>query len=116
MKGIDPLRERLSNLLFDHLKKELPALKAELDEMTRRTYIELETLGRSRSTLADQRIYLAELFTSAWDILNMGVNGNYENAFFGSVNIKVAVENEQNTCRLRVVVQHLNIKFAERMR
>jgi hypothetical protein len=26
------------------------------------------------------------------------------------------VENEQNACRLRAVVQHLNIKFAERMR
>jgi hypothetical protein len=116
IKGIFSLRERLSTLLFHHLKQELPALKAELDEITRSTSIELDTFGKSRSTLADQRVYLAELFTSSWVILNMGVSGNYENEFFGRVNTKAAVEEEQNAYRFRAVVQHLNIQFAERMR
>ena len=80
--------------MFYYLKKELPALKAELDKITRRTYIKLKTLKRSCSTLTDQKVYLVELFTSVWDIFNIGINGNYKNAFFDSVNIKIVVENK----------------------
>jgi len=72
----------------------------ELDKITRRTCIELKTLRRNRGTLTDQRVYLVELFTSIWDILNIGVNRNYENAFFGSINIKATVKKEQNAYRL----------------
>ena len=116
MKGVDSLRKRLSKLLFDHLRQELPALKAELDEMTGKTCLELKFLGKRRSTLADKRIYLTELFSSACDIVHMAVTGNYEHAFFGRIDIKAAVEGQSNAHRLRAVVQYLNMQFAERIR
>ncbi|OJD26516.1 hypothetical protein ACJ73_02097 [Blastomyces percursus] len=69
MKGIDSLRERLSQLLFHHLKRELPILKGELDSMARTARMQLQLIGKSRATLADQRVYPAELFSSAYDIV-----------------------------------------------
>ena len=116
IKGITALRTRLSQLLFDHLKRELPALKSELDKMTIENHAQLEDLGKSRATPRDQKIYLTELFTSACETVRMGVNGNYDNTFFGPIDTIAAVDSADNERRLRAVVQYLNMQFAQRMR
>ena len=116
MKGVDSLRQRLSKLLFDHLKRELPQLKAELDEMVESTEADLETLGTHRGTLSEQRVYLTEIFTKAWDLIRMGANGNYENAIFREVDLSSSVDQDDNALRLRAVVQYLNCQFEERIR
>jgi len=116
MKGVDSLRERISMLLYDHLKRELPNLKEELDKMAEESSAELKTLGKSRATLSDQKVFLVELFTSAHELLRNGINGIYESKFFGNVDIKVPVDGDQNAHRLRAVVQYLNIQFAMNMR
>ncbi|PGH20399.1 hypothetical protein AJ80_03544 [Polytolypa hystricis UAMH7299] len=115
MKGIDSLRERVSQLLFHHLKRELPVLKNELDKMTSTIRMEIQSLGRSRPTLGDQRAYLADFFSSAYDIVVMSLNGIYEDGFFGDLNIDGPIDKQENSRRLRAVVQHLNIQFAECM-
>ncbi|KAG8208714.1 Interferon-induced GTP-binding protein Mx [Trichophyton interdigitale] len=115
VKGIDSLRQRLSELLFHHLKKELPILKEELDKMANSVHIELEHLGRSRVTIADQRAYLADFFGSANDLVTMGINGNYEGKFFGTVNVTKNIDAKENSPRLRAVVQYLNSQFADIM-
>ncbi|RDI85785.1 hypothetical protein Vi05172_g4091 [Venturia inaequalis] len=116
MKGIATFRKSLSKLLFDHMKKELPDLKEELEMITARNCEELATLGKSRETLSDQRIYLAEISSSACDLLRQGVEGNYDSAFFGSIDPEEAVVGGQNAYRLRAVIQHLNIEFADLLR
>nr|KMM69066.1 VPS1/SPO15 protein [Coccidioides posadasii RMSCC 3488] len=110
IKGIDSLRGRLSQLLFHHLKRELPILKGELDSMARTAQMQLQLIGKSRATLTDQRVYLAELFSSAYDIVLTSMNGNYEGEFFGRIDITAPIDGETNLCRLRAVVQHLNIR------
>ncbi|OAL71777.1 hypothetical protein A7D00_3807 [Trichophyton violaceum] len=115
IKGIDSLRQRLSDLLFNHLKRELPILKEELDKMATSVHIELERLGRSRATIADQRAYLADFFGSANDLVTMGINGNYEGRFFGAVNVMKNIDAKENSSRLRAVVQYLNSQFANTM-
>ncbi|EGD94406.1 hypothetical protein TESG_01924 [Trichophyton tonsurans CBS 112818] len=116
VKGIDSLRQRLSELLFNHLKKELPILKEELDKMANSVHIELEHLGRSRATIADQRAYLADFFGSTNDLVTMGINGNYEGKFFGTVNVTKNIDAKENSSRLRAVVQYLNSQFADLMK
>lgn len=115
MKGISTLRERLSKLLFDHLKKELPKLKSELDDLAAKVFSEVELLGKSRSTQIEQRVYLTELFTSAYNILQMGIHGNYEDDFFGEVDTTKAIAGDSNAYRLRAVVQFMNSQFAQQM-
>ncbi|PGG98765.1 hypothetical protein GX51_06624 [Blastomyces parvus] len=115
MTGIDSLRERLSHLLFEHLKHELPTLKTELDTMAETVSMELQDLGRSRPTLADQRAYLADFFGSAHDIVVAALDGNYDNPFFGGLSFLIPDYKKDTPRRLRAVVQRLNIQFAEDM-
>jgi hypothetical protein len=114
--GVGFLRDRLSQLLFDHLRRGLPELKEELETMLSNILKELESLGQSREGLAEQRIFLADLATSATNIIRMGCDGNYDASFFGHINVDVAVDAAQNAFRLRAVVQHLNIRFADQIR
>lgn len=114
--GVNHLRDRLSQLLFDHLRKALPDLEEELHIMLSKTVGELDILGKRRESVSDQRFFLAELATSASNIIRMGCDGIYEAPFFGTLDIDASVDAEQNFLRLRAVVQHLNMIFAEHIR
>lgn len=100
MTGITTLRERLSQLLSRHLKQGPPDLKDELDDLVTVTSEELESLGKKRVSLAEQRAYLAELATSTSNVLKMGLDENYENSFFGDIDVTVPVDGKQNHLRL----------------
>lgn len=114
-KGIESLRTRLSALLHNHLKKELPQLKSELLEKLSKTAKELDQLGVKRSTAPEQRMFLTEIGQRINEILKAGVRGQYEFSFFGSVDMKAAVDSHENIRRFRAVVQHLNLGFSDRM-
>jgi hypothetical protein len=114
-KGIETLRSRLSDLLYNHLKTELPHLKSELTEKLKNVSRDLEQLGVKRGTPQEQRIFLTDIGQSINELLKAGVRGQYEFAFFGSVDMKAAVDSPKNVRRFRAVVQHLNLKFSDRM-
>ncbi|KAK7188804.1 hypothetical protein DPSP01_014147 [Paraphaeosphaeria sporulosa] len=114
--GIDSLRERLSKLLLNHLIKELPSLKEEMSTKLQNTVKDIAKLGEKRNTASEQRQMLVKISMHFQDILKSAVKGNYENTFFGPVNIDAAVASAENIRRFRAVIQHLNIKFAENMR
>lgn len=116
MVGIGSLRERLSRILENHLTKELPDLKQELDTLWAENSRKLSSLGEKRSTTAEQKLYLMQVSMEAHDILKLAVQGNYESPFFGSIDTKRAVDAATNLRRLRAVIQYLNLDFAKRMR
>lgn len=115
IKGIETLRSRLSTLLHDHLKKELPHLKQELLEKLADTTKGLSQLGVKRSTPQEQRMFLTDIGQGINELLRAGVRGQYEFPFFGPVDMKSAVDSLQNIRRFRAVVQHLNLSFSDRM-
>ena len=116
--GIDNLRSYLSKLLYNHLTRELPVLRKEIEQMLTGATHELNQLGAKRSTTRDQRIYINEISRRGHDIMQEAVRGSYttEKNFFGKVDTKAEVDSKANLSRLRAVVQHLNRTFAERMR
>ena len=57
-KGIASLRVRLSQLLYKHLKKELPNLQTELNPKHAKTVEDLMQLGEKCSTVAEQKRFL----------------------------------------------------------
>jgi len=116
MVGIDSLRTRLSQLLFKHLRTELPALQKELNDKYREVCHELEQLGESRSTAQEQRRFLMGISTTYQDIVKAAVNGQYEDEFFGDLNPNESVDHPSNMHRVRAVVQYLNLQFAGAMR
>ncbi|KAI7779831.1 hypothetical protein LA080_000329 [Diaporthe eres] len=92
--GIDALRVRLSYLLFEHVKNELPRLQNDLEAALQDAQNELKTLGNPRS------------------------NGNYEHRHFildsdGSESIANPKTATIPTRRLRASVQLDNSKFSE---
>ncbi|PVI06772.1 GTP-binding protein [Periconia macrospinosa] len=114
--GIDSLRERLSKLLLNHLIKELPSLKREMDSKLRETYEAIDELGESRSTFEEQRRELMKVSMQFHGILKAAISGFYEGTFFGAVGLEKGMESPENIRRFRAVAQHLNLKFARDMR
>lgn len=109
--GVTKLRERLSKVLLDHIKWELPALTQEIQEILDRSQQALVRLGDHRATTEEQRMYLlkqSQLFTS---ICKASCDGIYEGSFFGGL-----ASEESRTRRFRAVVQNMNLAFAEKVR
>lgn len=114
-KGIETLRSRLSSLLHDHLKNELPLLKAELVEKLQATSKDLGQLGVKRSTTVEQRLFLTDIGQNINSLLQSAIQGQYYSSFFETVNMKAAVDHVDNIRRFRAVIQHLNLSFSDRM-
>ncbi|KAK6519494.1 hypothetical protein TWF281_003328 [Arthrobotrys megalospora] len=113
MLGVGSLRLRLSRLLRDHLKKELPGLQQELGEILTLTYEDLEKLGESRGTFQEQITYLTKTSMAVQALTEAAIQGRYDNAFFSIDDSEISPEN--NTARLRANVQYYNGEFSRNM-
>ncbi|KAK1809219.1 hypothetical protein LTR12_016413 [Friedmanniomyces endolithicus] len=98
--GIESLRVRLSSLLFDHVKQELPNLRQDLDDALAETDAQLGKLG-------------ASLFGD-----HQSCRGRtYENAYFqNQPESTFDVDSPASVRRFRAAIQQVNRKFAEEIR
>jgi hypothetical protein len=113
--GIEPLRFRLSGLLFQHIKQELPKLREELEKIYEETKLGLQNLGQERSMTRQQKEYLMHLSLQFYDLTKAGVNGYYESDYFGKMVIRSGFGSTLQERRLRAAIQLLNVKFARNM-
>ncbi|KAI0395216.1 interferon-induced GTP-binding protein Mx [Xylariaceae sp. FL0594] len=95
-RGIDTLRLRLSRLLLEHVKAELPHLRGEAESALQGAKSEMSLLGSSRGTIEECRSYLVHLSMACYEICKAGVQGHYEDGFF-----RVQEENQKFSERLR---------------
>ena len=105
------MRERLSKVLLDHIKSELPALIREIQDILDESQQSLERLGDHRGTLDQQRLYLLKHSQHFTTICKASCDGIYEHSFFRDL-----ASEESRTRRFRAVVQNLNLAFAEKIR
>ncbi|KAL3424262.1 dynamin family protein [Phlyctema vagabunda] len=110
--GIETLRRRLATLLFDHVKRELPNLRQEIEEALADTKNRLTQMGTRRSNYLDCRSYLSDLNLQIYEVCKSAVHGYYEGAYFH----KSAHQGPLTLSRLRAVVQYMNTRFAENVR
>lgn len=116
-KGIDTLRSRLSLLLFEHVKHELPKLRVDLEEALSAAKKQLSTMGESRTKTSECKDFLSQLSLEYYETCKAAVNGHYEGEYF-----HIGTSNDFSpTCptslrRLRAVVQLMNIGFANTIR
>jgi len=73
--GIESLRVRLSSLLFDHVKRELPNLRQDLDDALAETDAQLGKLGASRASAIECRNYLTSLSLQCLEITKAAADG-----------------------------------------
>ncbi|KAI0805931.1 interferon-induced GTP-binding protein Mx [Xylaria sp. FL0064] len=97
--GIDALRTRLSVLLFEYVKHELPKLRQDLEEALREAHEERDLLGAPQCSSEECRSYLAQLSLDYYELCK---------AAFSKSNTAVI--------RLRAVIQQLNTDFAKTFR
>ncbi|KAH0423710.1 dynamin family protein [Colletotrichum camelliae] len=117
MVGIEALRARLSQLLFEHVKAELPQLSEDPERVLQIDRHELNMLGDMRSTPTACRVYLAQLSMECQEICKASLNGNYEHEYFKmGAEETFSLERKSTIARLRAAVQYSNSKFAEELR
>ncbi|KAI9768061.1 MAG: hypothetical protein M1840_005095 [Geoglossum simile] len=114
--SIEPLRVRLSGLLFKHIRRELPKLRKDINEKLEETAKGLGQLGERRSTAADAKQYLMRLSMSFYETTRASIGGNYESDYFSKVENILHSAATLNTRRLRAMIQYLNTEFAMEMR
>lgn len=109
--GISALREKLSKILFDQIRDELPMLLEDIEGKISDCRGTLARLGPNRDGFDQQRLFLLQISQEFQGISKAALDGSYGHSFFGeprSVN--------GYTKRLRAVVQNLNVEFAESIR
>jgi hypothetical protein len=103
-------------LLFEHIKKELPNLRTELDKKLAETAKELQRLGAQRSTVDEQRQYLMKLSMLFYDIAKAGLHGHYDAEYFADKEDFEDAVKQLRARRLRAMVQYMNKRFAAQLR
>ncbi|KAK5060218.1 hypothetical protein LTR84_010103 [Exophiala bonariae] len=112
--GIDALRARLTFILFENFKRELPNLTRELESAVTETTSQLRKLGDGLATTSPRhsRSYLTRLSMDCVEISNAAINGNYESLYFhGDSHETSSLKSASSIKRLRTVIQHLNRDF-----
>ncbi|KAF8243575.1 Dynamin family protein [Wilcoxina mikolae CBS 423.85] len=111
--GITTLRTRLSKLLYDHIKAELPKVCHDIQAALDHCRKELEKLGPKRGSVDEQRMFLTHLSMKFLHLCKEAVDGIYEDKFFGD---SVPVKEEDIPKRLRALVQNMGLDFAKTFR
>lgn len=115
--GIDSLREKLSGILFRHIKQELPKLDADLNDALADSKQQLSLLGKRRSTPEDCREYLMQLSLNFHTVCGAAVKGQYEGPHFGYDSTEdFTTDSRSAVRRLRAMVQSMNAKFSKNLR
>lgn len=76
--GVKALKPFLGQLLYEHIRREFPALVKEIEALYRETQQKLEALGSSRQTPTEQRQYLTRLANRYQHNVEDALRGNYD--------------------------------------
>lgn len=117
--GIDALRVRLSKLLFEHVRQELPKLRGDLEEALTAASRKLNVMGDRRSTPADCKTYLTQLSLAYWESCKAAVDGHYEGEYFNNdsdSDLTFSRDLPSTIRRMRAVIQHMNAEFSDLVR
>jgi len=115
--GIDSLRIRLSKLLFEHVKKELPNLRRDLENALAINQEQFSLLGDSRTSISECRLYLTQLSLKYQDICKSAIKGHYEGSYFlRDLDPAFSLGSASTLRRTRAVVQFLNSEFSNNLR
>lgn len=112
--AVQALRNRLGQLLFNHVKAELPKLNQDLSRALEDAQARLKELGVSRTSAKDCRNYLTQLSLELYSVSKAAVNGHYEGEYFlCKTDNCLSVSSPVTMRRLRAVIQKRNQNFAK---
>ncbi|TKA65559.1 hypothetical protein B0A49_06862 [Cryomyces minteri] len=80
--GIDHLRRRLSHVLFEQIRSELPRLMEDIESGKDSCQTGLDKSGPSRTTIEEQRAFLIDLSDGFQSLCKAAIRGDFEDDFF----------------------------------
>lgn len=112
-RGISALRTKLSKVLFDHVRQNLPDVIKGIESHVADRRQRREGLGIPRSTPAQHRIYLGSIAKRFHGLARDAIRGHYaDDAFFGGLEKSDTGEQELSRRKLRACIRQLNRAFA----
>lgn len=111
MLGIGALKPRLSYVLREQIISVLPDLIEDVEQGIKDCGVRLDILGDTRGTLQEQRQYLIRISQRFSALVKAALDGVYGDEYFGD-----PMTPEGESKRLRAVIQHLLLCFADDMR
>jgi hypothetical protein len=106
--GIAHLRQRLSAVLFEQIKAELPQLIDDIETGISSCRHRLEKLGLARLTLDDQKRFLIDLSGDFQSLCAAATKGDYDQDFFADPSLYDR--------RLSAMVANRGVEFEENIR
>jgi GTPase SAR1 family protein len=118
--GISRLRTRLSKVLFNQIRTELPRLLEDIERCIKEAKGARDRLGEVRTCIGEQRKFLIDLSESFHQICRDAIGGHYDHAFFQSDrDIEVDGDEQSDSggaMRLCAVLRNKYFKFAKDLR
>ena len=111
--GIAPLREFLQRLLDQHIEKELPKVREDINLLIKKTGEDLAKLGDARPTPSHLRVFLSRVAMQFHSLTAAALHGDYHGvdaAFFETS------DDLPGHVRLRALVHNVNTAFANELR
>jgi hypothetical protein len=109
--GIARLRTFLQQLLADHIDRELPKVRKEVEALLTATERQLLQIGPERSSVGQMRVFLTQMSMDFYTLTKDALDGNYHGrdaSFFPAA--------PELGTRLRARIHMENERFANRMR
>ncbi|KAK8060281.1 dynamin family protein [Apiospora saccharicola] len=110
--GVEALRDRLREALWNQILVELPEVKSEVQSGIKDCLNKLKQLGKSRSTPREKHHYLHKISSQLAVLVRASIDGVYADFFFESY----PGQPDAFERRLRANVQKILAKYAEKMR
>ena len=105
-RGVESLRKRLSKVLLDHIKKNLPNLIDNIETRLRACQRDLTRAGKPRSTPEELRSYLVGIAEEFQRLVRDAIEGRYSDPFFGGFD-----QDEMRLLKLRALLRNMNSAF-----
>lgn len=108
--GIKSLRTKLSKVLMDCIREDLPDLVSEMDKMLQACKATHKKQGTARDSPSEQQQYLRQILSAFQSLVKAGVNGNFDDDDFSDF------FSGPDETRLRAMIVDRRGKFAQTMR
>lgn len=102
-RGVESLRNKLSKVLFEHIRASLPGVIREIEDSLSAKEKELKQLGKPRSTPEEMRSFLMDIAEDFQRLARDAVEGRYGDEFFGKLSTREH--------KLRAQIRQLNHAF-----
>ncbi|KAJ4147137.1 hypothetical protein LMH87_001684 [Akanthomyces muscarius] len=84
-RGIHSLRQKLSTVLYNHIRRGLPKVVEDIEANLAKRQTERGQLGVERPKLEDKRVFLADIAEQFQRLVRDAMRGNYADHFFGQL-------------------------------